>query len=89
MQNEELLNEVQRLLEGMERRAAERFEGLERRIDSMERRIGVVAGLLESLVPAIQHFLEYTDRSEAEFARVNRKLRDMQERIQKLEGGAA
>jgi hypothetical protein len=94
MDNDQLLNRIQELLEGMEKRAQTRAAGqmelLRRDLSAdMQRltfRLDTLTGLMEKLVPAFLSFMQDAGKTEADF-RV--RLAAMEARLARLENPAA
>jgi hypothetical protein len=93
MDNEQLLTEIQKLLEGVEKRTNIRFDtvgaemeqlrhDLRAEMQRLTARIDINTGLLEKLVPAFISYLQDAGKAEAEF---RLRIAALETRVQRME----
>ncbi len=96
MDNDQLLDAIQKLLEGMESRVNQRFEQVDVRFDAVIRRLDSIDLRLASLdrefamqAGFISHIVEWSDKVEDEVIRLSTEMADVRARLAKLEGASA
>ncbi len=95
MDNSQLLDAVQVLLEGMEKRIDQkmdlRFDAVIRRLDSVDLRLASLDREFAMQAGFISHIVEWSDKVEDEVIRLSTEMADVRARVAKLEGslGAA
>ena len=82
MDNDQLLTEIQKLLEGMEQRIDGRFQLLDRKVESVRAEVKLHNELLAP-------FINWSHRVEDEVIRLSAELHDVQARLAKLENPPA
>ncbi len=95
MDNSQLLDAVQVLLEGMEKRIDQkmdvRFDAVIRRLDSIDLRLASLDREFAMQAGFIAHLVTWSDKVEDEVIRLSTEMADVRARVAKLEGihGAA
>jgi len=82
MDNDQLLSEIQKLLEGMEQRTDAKFAIVNTRLDSIHRELTLQNELLSP-------FIRWSHQVEEEVIRLSVELATVKVRLEKLEGDAA
>ena len=94
MDNDQLLNKIQELLEGVEKRTNIRFDtigfeaaqakrDLSAEIQRLTARVDVCTGLMEKLVPSFIGYMQDAGKSDAEF---RLRLSALEARVNRMEG---
>ena len=85
MDNNELLDAIQKLLEGSEQRTSARFDTLENRFDLLETKVDSIFRELNLQNELLAPFIRWSHQVENEVIRISVEIAEVKTRLAKLE----